>query len=389
MRINIKSNEKNLALLKQLASKNRVEAEAAHVALAEFVGPILQEVINNAPTLSTLFKQFSFNENDSPSIPLDLYTGVTEDDFLRVWSQNEAGGLPYNQPTPPTRELKFSTYNLTSAIAFNKKYAQQGRLDIVGKTMERLAQEIMLKQERNSAALLLRALSQAKTKIKGVDTQHVIRSQEADRFILHDLNRMFTLIKRIYSSWNGGTPDATRARGLTDLIVSPEVVQELRALAYNPINTKIGVTAGTVGAGLTSQAITLPDAERQKIYQGGGTPEFYGVNIMEISELGVGYKYNDLFDFFAGSTLFPDYDGKTTKAPAAFDGANEEILIGLDLASMDSLVRPVAVDAASGAQFSVSPDDQFVQRTGKVGFYGSLEEGRLILDDRVLTGLIV
>jgi hypothetical protein len=389
MRINIKQTDKNVALLKKLASKDKAEAEAAHLSLAEFIGPVLQEVINTAPTMSALFSKMTFNENDSPSIPLDLYTNVTEEDYLRVWSQAEPGGMPYNQPTPPTRELKFSTYRLDSAVAFNKKYAQQSRLDVVGKTMERMAQEILLKQERNSAAMLLRALAQAKTKIKGVDTYHVIRSQEADRFILHDFNRLFTLIKRIYSSWSGGTPAAgSRARGLTDIVVSPEIVQELRALAYNPINTRGGVVTGDATKGVATTSITLPDAQRAAVYQNGGIPEFYGVNIMEINELGVGYKYNDLFDYFAGANTYPDHAG-TGGSAAAFDGANEEIILGLDLGSMQSLVRPVAVDAENGSEFRVSPDDQFLVRAGKVGFYGALEEGRLILDDRVLTGVIV
>ncbi len=387
MRINIKQTDKNVALLKKLASRDKAEAEAAHLSLAEFIGPVLQEVINTAPTMSALFGTMTFNENDSPSIPLDLYTNVTEEDYLRVWTQAEPGGMPYNQPTPPTRELKFSTYRLDSAVAFHKKYAQQSRLDVVGKTMERLAQEILVKQERNSAAMLLRALAQAQTTIKGVATKHIIRSQEADRFILHDFNRLFTLIKRIYSSWTGGTPAVgSRAHGLTDIVVSPEIVQELRALAYNPINTRAGVITGDPTKGVAATAVMLPEAQRAAVYANGGIPEFYGVNIMEINELGVGFKYNDLFKFFAGSTSYPAHgDGSGT----TFDNAAEELVLGLDLVSIQSLVRPVAVDAENGSQFRVTPDDQFVVRAGKVGFYGALEEGRLILDDRVLTGVIV
>ncbi len=388
MRINIKQTEKNVALLKKLASKDPVEASQAHLSLAEFIGPVLQEVINTAPTMSALFSKMTFNENDSPSIPLDLYTDVSQEDYLRVWSQAEPGGMPYNQPTPPTRELKFSTYRLDSAIAFHKKFAQQSRLDVVGKTMERLAQEILLKQERNSAAMVLRALAQATTSIKGVSTYHVIRSQNPDQFLLHDFNRMFTLIKRIYSSWSGGTPAAgSRARGLTDIVVSPEIVQELRSLAYNPINTRAGVLSGTSSAGYTSTSVVLPDSQRQAIYNNSGIPEFYGVNIMEINELGIGYKYNDLFDFFAGSTSYPAHPGDSSGT--TFDGSTEEIVIGLDLGSMQSLLRPVATDAENGSEFRVTPDNQFLDRSGKVGFYGALEEGRLILDDRVLTGIIV
>lgn len=386
MKINITPNEKNLALLKDLNSKDFAKSSAAHVSLAEFVGPVLQEVINAQGTLSSFFKKMTFNENDSPSIPLDLYTGITEDDYLRVWSQSEAGGMPYNQPTPATRELKFSTYRLDSAVAFHKKYAAQSRLDVVAKSMERLAQEVMLKQERNSAAMLLRAVAQAKTKIKGVDTYHIIRSQEADRFILHDFNKLFTLLKRIYSAWNGGTPAGSRGRGLTDIIVSPEIVQELRALAYNPINTRGGVVTGTPAAGVATTAITLPDAQRQAIYANGGIPEFYGVNIMEVNEFGVGYKYNDMFKYFAGSNAYVDRAGTGT---AAFDSANEEIVLGLDLGGLESLVRPVAVDAENGSEFRVSPDNQFADRSGKIGLYGALEESRLILDDRVLSAVLV
>jgi len=390
MRINIKQTDKNVALLKRLASRNAAEAAEAHLSLAEFIGPVLQEVINTAPTLSALFGKFTFNENDSPSIPLDLYTDITQEDYLRVWSQSEPGGMPYNQPTPPTRELKFSTYRLDSAIAFHKKFAQQSRLDVVGKTMERMAQEILLKQERNSAAMLLRALAGATTTIKGVATRHIIRSHTADRFLLEDFNRMFTLIKRIYSSWTGGSPAAgSRARGLTDIIVSPEIVQELRSLAYNPINTRGGIAVDGTDAGNGGvSTVTLPDAQRQAIYSNGGIPEFYGVNIMEINEFGIGYKYNDLFDAFAGSTTYPDHSG-TGGSAAAFNGSNEELILGLDLSSMQSLLRPVATDAENGSEFRVSPDDQFLVRAGKVGFYGALEEGRLILDDRVLTGIIV
>ena len=108
---------------------------------------------------------------------------------------------------------------------------------------------------------------------------------------------------------------------------------------------------------------------------------------MEINELGVGYKYNDLFAYFAGSNSYPAFP--STGTGTTFTSASEEIILGLDLVSSQSLIRPVAVDAENGSEFRVTPDDQFLVRAGKVGFYGALEEGRLILDERVLTGCIV
>ena len=73
-----------------------------------------------------------------------------------------------------------------------------------------------------------------------------------------------------------------------------------------------------------------------------------------------------------------------------FDGGTdkEQILVGVDL-SRESMIRAVATDSESGDEFSLVSDDQFVTRQSKIGYYGSIEEGRMIIDDRVLLGLIV
>jgi hypothetical protein len=353
--------------------------------MAEFMGGVIQEVINAAPTLSTLWETMPFDENSNPSIPLDLYLDVTEQDYIRVWSQAEAGGLPFNMPVPPTKELKFMTYTLDSAIAFHKKYAMQSRLEVVAKSMTRLAQEVMLKQDYNAAAVLLKALAETTSVVNGATTNHVIRSQRANEFLLHDLNRLFTLIKRIRSAWNQGTPDRGQAYGLTDLLVSPEIVQYIRSMAYNPVNTRGGVVTGT--GGQSESAVTLTEDVRRQILSSAGVPEFFGVSIHEFNELGVGNKWNTLFDSLAGSTSYPAH--VASGSAGVFDGANEEILIGLDLGSVSSLIRPVATSSDKGSEFTVVPDNQFVDRSGKIGFYGSLEEGRVILDSKVLVGVIV
>lgn len=386
MNISIERNAKNTALLKKLASKNVVEAAEAQVSLAEFIGPILQQVINTAPVLSNRWQTLEFNEGDSPSLPLDLYRDVFEDNFFNVWSQSEAGGVPWNQPMTVQKELKFTTYSLDSAVAFAKKYAQQGRLDVVAKAMTRLAQEVLLKQERNSAALVLAALAEDVKRVDGTTTGHVIRSHTAGEFKLHDYNRLFTFLKRLHTAWNGGTP-VSRSRGLTDIYVSPEIVEDLRAMAYNPINTKVGAVVGTPGANAAAATgIALTDAQRQQIFASAGIPEFYDVAISEYNELGVGYKYNDAFAKFAGNTTFPGNDGGSD---AAFDPNTEEILLGFDFSNTASFFRPVAVDGEGGPQFTVEPDNQFVTRSGKIGFYGKLEEGRIIADTRALVGMIV
>jgi hypothetical protein len=379
MKITLKRTPEQIELIKAMASRNRTVAYDAQVALAEFIGPVLAEVVNNAPTLSNLFTTLPFNADDNPSIPLDLYFDVNDEDYITVYSQSVAGGLPTNQVLPTVSEMKLATYTLDSALSFDRKYAAKHRMDVVAKTFTRMAQEILLKQERTSATLTMTALANAQTNGK----KHVQTSNQSGRFLLADLNELLTLAKRINTSWAKGTAAGTSRTGLTDLLVSPEIVEQIRAMAYNPINTVSGITAS--GGTASTVGITATDEMRSAIYGSAGIPSFYGVSILEFGELGKGQKFNTIFDTAASTTQYPKADGTGTNT---FDGATEEILVGIDR-SRESLIRVVATDPDSNAEFTLVADDQYSIRQNKIGYFGSMEEGRVILDVRALVGKIV
>ena len=164
MKITLKRTPEQVELVKAMASRNRTVAYEAQVALAEFIGPVLAEVLNQAPTVSNLFNSLQFDADDNPSIPLDLYYDIADEDYVRVWSQSHAGGLPSNQVLPTASELKLATYTLDAAVDFDRRYAAKSRMDVVGKTFTRVAQEILLKQERTSATLLMTSLAGASIK---------------------------------------------------------------------------------------------------------------------------------------------------------------------------------------------------------------------------------
>tara|TARA_B100001989_G_scaffold253355_1_gene240372 strand:- start:6577 stop:7710 length:1134 start_codon:yes stop_codon:yes gene_type:complete len=377
MKITLDRTPEQVELVKAMASKNRDVAYEAQTALAEFIGPVLAEVVNAAPTVSNMFTSLQFNSDESPSIPLDLYHDITDEDYIQVWSQSVPGGLPTNQVAPSQSELKFTTYTLDSALSFDKRYASRSRLDVVSKTFTRMAQEVLLKQEKTSASMIMTALANAETN----GEKHVIRSAQADRFLLSDLNKLFTKAKRINTAWTGGTPAERRGRGITDILVSPEIVEEIRGLAYNPINT--------VG----SDSIAGTDGMRDAIFNSAGIPEFYGVSIQEYNEMGDGQKWNTTFDVAAGNTTYDEHyvtggSARQFGLDASGNAVAEQIIVGVDL-SRESMIRAVATDSESGDEFSLVADDQFVTRQSKIGYYGSLEEGRMIIDDRVLLGLIV
>jgi hypothetical protein len=333
MKITLKRTPEQVELVKAMASRNKAVAYEAQVALAEFIGPVLAEVLNQAPTVSNLFQSLQFNADDNPSIPLDLYYNISDEDYVQVYSQSHAGGLPTNQVLPTASELKLATYSLDTAVSFDRRYAAKSRMDVVSKTFTRVAQEILLKQETTSATLLMTAVASATTNGKA----HVQTNNVANKFTLSDMNDLLTLAKRINTSWVGGTP-TTRTRGLTDLIVSPEIVQDIRSMAYNAINSKDADNSAPGG----TDGLAAPDELRMDIFRNAGIPEFYGLGIMEINELGINQKFNDLFDTAAGSTTYYNADGASIGMQ--FDTSTDDFVLGVDR-SKDALIRAVAVDA--------------------------------------------
>ena len=355
MKITLDRTPEQVELVKAMASRNRDVAYEAQTALAEFIGPVLAEVVNNAPVISNLFTTLQYNADDNPSIPLDLYFDVADQDYVQVYSQSRAGGLPTSEVLPTSSELKIATYTLDSAVSFDRRYAAKSRMDVVAKTMTRVAQEILLKQNSISANVVMKALDGASTN----SLTHVVKSN-GTTFSLIDLNAMFTRSKRILTSFAGGTPDSGVAKGLTDILVSPEVVEGLRAIAYQPLVS----------------SVPNADVIAEEAYSAAGAPSFYGVNVIELSEFGKGQKFQALF---TGSS----YDGTNT-----IDQAADDLVVGLDR-TRESLIRPVAVDSENGAEFNLIADDQYSIRQSKIGYFGSLEEGRIVVDDRALVGCVV
>ncbi len=374
--ITLANDAAQVELIKNLAHKDPIKAAQAQMAFAASVGPIIQQVINTARVISNLYTKLPFQEYGTPEIPLDLFYDIRETDYVRVWSQTSAGGLPTNE-VHGTQVLKLSTYNLYSAVAFLKKFAAQGRVDIVARTLNKMAQEFLVKREFNAATVLLGALATAQSPNPSVPSipqkQNVLRSVTQGTIVLDDFLALFNLAARIMSSWNGGTPDPIGSASLTDLIVSPEGIRQLRSMSFNPVNTRGTVTN-----------IPATEQMRNDLYKSAGAMDFYGVNIMQANELGIGYNYNTLFASFAGATTYPGYNNG---AAAVFTPTGEQLAIGINL-GMDGLIRPVSTDSDTGSEVTVSPDGQYINRQEKIGFYAKVEESYAVVDARTLFGLI-
>lgn len=373
MKITLNRTPEQVKIIKDLASPNKMVAEAAREALAAFIGPVLQQVINNASTAAMIYTDVEFDQNSEASYPLDPLFGIGAGN-LTIWSQSMPGGLPSNF-VQGNSELKLQTYSLTSAMSMLKKYAEQSRVDVISSYLTRLGQEILLKQNLNGWLVALNALAGATTNGK----YHTIRATTADILDLDILNKLKTRAKRINASFANGTPDPANANGLTDLFLSPEAVEQIRGIAYQPMNTR-GIPNSD-----ESTALGAPESLRQEIFRNGGASELYGITFHELNELGVGYTYNDIADAAFGSTSITKAD---SSGGAVFDGANEELLFGVDM-TRQGLIRPVQVNSETRGQLLVTNDDQFPTRAKKIGWVAELEEGRACVDVRALQGLVL
>lgn len=378
MQINLKNTPEQVELIKAMGSKNATVAREATEAVAAFLGPVIREVLMTAGTVSKIYKDIAFDEDSDPSIPLDLFYNEFQG-YVTVWAQNMAGGMPTSQ-VEGVKELKFGTYRLDSAVSFNKKYARKSRLDVISKAIERMVNEVLIKQERNGWAVVLKALAEASTRNIAAGTlTHVLGGNST--FLLDDLNKLITRIKRINESYSGNTAVQPFSNGITDLYISPEIKQAIRAFAYNPINTA-QTTATTAIGGLRDQY--LSDNLRDEIWRSAGMQSIYGINLIELIEFGVGQKYNVLFNEFASGVT------AMTAAPVSWTTA-KQICVGIDN-TRGVFLRPVARQAESGGTFSVLPDgsfDAYGTRVEKVGFYGFLEEGRVCVDSRAVAGVVI
>ena len=69
--------------------------------------------------------------------------------------------------------------------------------------------------------------------------------------------------------------------------MSPEMTQEIRAMAYQPVNTR-QASSGT-------SSIPATDEMRNNILSKAGYPAIFDVNIIELLEMGINQRYNKIF----------------------------------------------------------------------------------------------
>ena len=93
MKLKLKNTAEQIELVKAMGSRDNAIAAEANQAFAAFLGPVVAKVLMQAATASAIYTDLPYDEDDRPSIPLDLWFDGGEG-YVTTWSQNVAGGLP-------------------------------------------------------------------------------------------------------------------------------------------------------------------------------------------------------------------------------------------------------------------------------------------------------
>lgn len=369
--IQLTRDEPKLKLLQAMGSKTKSTSHEAQELFAAFAGGIVQQVLDQAPTHKLIYGdtplEYDPDLGVDPYIPLEYYHDIGEG-LITIYSQATAGAAPTNEVVGPVDEFRLRTLQHSTAVSMKKCHARNSRLDVLEGMLHRVVQELLIKTEVQAWSPILQAL--ANSRVGG--SLQLIEGTKAGQLTIDDFNRLWTKVSRFRQSWAGGTPVGTPCRGLTDLFVSPELLEDLRSYAYEPSNTKGAPDSDE------STALGLPESMRESIFRNSGIAEIFGVNIVSTLEFGVGQAWNELFDSFYNPS-----GGDPT-----FTKASQEIALGVDL-SCRAFESCLGKNPCETSPYEFHVDDQFHSREDKIGYYVNVRGGYAVKDSKNITGIII
>lgn len=261
--------------------------------------------------------------------PLDFVVPGDEADFA-AFDMPHQGAIP--QRHIEGDELIVHTYEVANAIDWSLRYARDARWPVIERAIQ--------------------VFRKGFTRKHNTDAWNLITTAAANRAITTNdsgaSSGVFT--PKLVAKMKTQQKRSAVEHMLTDLYVSPEAFEDMRAWTLTEIDD------------LTRREIWVTE-ERT------GLVGFYGVRLHELIHLGLDSgahaTYQDYFINTAGGSLA---------------SGDAELVIGIDKSRNDSFVNPII------EEMQMFPDPT-LHRSRKMGFYGSLEMGMAVVDQtRTLAG---
>lgn len=322
--------EKDAMILLAKAGHNKFEIAAAaadEVVMAQ--EEPLREAIFVGDLLENIFYKKYFPPGTSPEWELDLVSPGDEGAFT-AYTIPQHGYIP--ERAVEGDYIRLATYRVGTSIDCDLKLIRESRTDILGR--------------------LAYIASAGVTKKLNDDGMHTLITAAADRgVVVYDSDaasgqftkRLVTSSKVIMRRNGGGNSNSLNRRKLTNMLASPEGIEDIRNWGVDIID----------------------EITRREIFTSSDDDSFrlFDVLITAVDELGEGQEYQQFYTNVLGAQLAT---------------GDVELAIGLDLSKppvMRSFVMPFK------EEFTLY-NDAALHRQQRFGYYGWGEYGFGVLDNR-------
>jgi hypothetical protein len=339
-----KYNPAAIAALKLTASANMAERAAAQQAFAaELNWPLRQGVFDRDNT-GEIFERQVLQPGAQANYPLDFVKPGDEENFI-AFTMPKQGKVPERHVEGD--ELWVPTFRIANAIDWDIRYAEEARFDVIMRAI-RVYEAGFVRKINSDAWRTITAAADGRGLVATANGaapftgSSVTPVAAGGQFTKELISRMRTAMTR----GAGGNGNAGR---LTDVYLSLEAMEDIRAWDVNQID----------------------EFTRREIFVSReyGLASVYGVVLHEMTEFGQGQEY----EIFLSTTL-----GRAHQTVGSV--AATEFCVGLDLSTNDSFVSPIRKELETY-------EDPTLYRQQRAGIYGWLEMGYACLDPRrVLLG---
>ena len=316
-----------LSLYKKTGENDQNVAHAAQREFAKALETPLRKGVLIGNILGDIFETINVEPGSSTEYPLDMIAPGLEGEHV-AYTNPGHGRIP--ERAVESDYVTIPTYSITSSIDYLLRYAREARWDIAGRAAQVMEAGFTKKMNDDGFHTLLAA---------GVDRNILVYDGDATAgfFTKRLVSLMQTLMRR---NAGGNTGSANRGR-LTDIYLSPEALEDVRNWGLDQVSDQI----------------------RTEIYKTPGegpVTNIFGVNLRDLDELGEGQEYQNFF---------------TDALGGAVEASDLELVIGLDQGASDSFIMPMK-------QSLQVFEDPTMHRQQRVGYYGWMELGFGVLDNR-------
>lgn len=326
------------ALRATAAGDYRTRALAQRAFAAELNSPLRQGVFDR-DNLGTIYERQLIPPGATPNYPLDFIKPGEEDQYI-AFAMPKQGKVP--QRHVEADELWVPTYRIANAIDWDIRFAEEARFDVIMRAIRVYEAGFVRKLNSDGWRTILAAADGRGLVVTAAGAAPftgatAVPTPAAGQFTKE-------LVARLKTAMTRGAGGNGNAGVLSDLYISPEAMEDIRAWDVDEID----------------------EVTRREIFVANemGLASIYGTTLHVMTEFGEGQEY----EAFLTGVLARSH--QTVSSITL-----REFVVGLDLTTNDSFVQPVRRELETY-------EDPMLYREQRAGIFGWLDTGFACLDSR-------